>query len=162
MKTLLLIRHAHAGHGEPGLPDRARTLSTRGQQEALALGRRLADRHLRPTLVVTSPALRTAETARAVARALGYRLEDIVPNERLYECRADELLDTIAAFNDRHSVAIVVGHNPALSELAWRFSEAIEFMAPASVATVEFDTDEWIALLHERPVGASLDAGEPG
>ncbi len=162
LKTLLLIRHAHAGHGDPGLPDRSRPLSERGRREAIGLGQRLAQRDPAPTLIVASPARRTSETARAVARAIGYPLEDVVPNERLYECGVDDLLDAIASFNERHRSAIVVGHNPALSELAWRFSADIESMAPAAVATFAFEVDDWASLLHEKPVSASLDPPAPG
>ena len=63
---LILVRHAHS---DPGDPDELRPLSTRGREEARALGERLAVE--RPDVVVASPLLRARETAAAIAKAAG-------------------------------------------------------------------------------------------
>ena len=157
MKTLLLIRHAHAGHSNPQLRDKARPLSARGQLEASAVAQRLAQRGFAPDLIVASPAARTIETARLLARALSYRLEDIVPIDRLYECEAVELCEIIEGINDRHENLIIVGHNPALSEFAWRLSEGIEFMAPGAVASFTFTMPRWADIGHTVPTTAIVE-----
>ena len=143
MKTLLLVRHGHAGNGIAGQPDKARALSPRGQREATRVGLRLAAEGFSPDLIVASPAVRTCETARAIAREVGYSLEDIVPSERLYEAEVDDLLEAIEGLNDRHARVLVVAHNPGLSELAWRFNDEMASMVPGAVARFVFETDKW-------------------
>lgn len=157
MKTLLLIRHAHAGHGEPGTRDKLRSLSARGQREAAAVGKRLAAQGARPDLIVSSPAVRTCETARVIARALGYPLEDIVPIERLYEAEVEDLIEVIEGLNERHSQVILIAHNPALGELAWRFSDELESMVPGAVAQFTFDADSWTEVPRAKLSRASLE-----
>jgi phosphohistidine phosphatase len=72
---VFLIRH---GHAEKGGPDAVRPLSSRGREEARALGERLAAHATPPKLVLTSPLLRARETADAVGQATGadVRIDD--------------------------------------------------------------------------------------
>lgn len=63
---LILWRHAEA---EPGTPDGARALTTRGQKQASTVGKWL-DLHLPDDCeILVSPAVRTIKTAEALGRA---------------------------------------------------------------------------------------------
>ena len=162
VKTLLLIRHAHAGNGDPRIRDRDRPLSPRGQIEAHAVGQRLASQRFSPDMMITSPALRTCETARIIGRALSYTLEDIVPIEKLYECNVEIVDEVVRALNDRLDRVILVGHNPAISEFAYRLSERVEFMAPAAVARFEFRIAQWPEIDGAVPAMATLETPSAG
>jgi phosphohistidine phosphatase len=103
--NLLLLRHAEAA---PGEDDAARPLTTRGRRQARAMARALRALDLHVDLLLHSPALRTVETAEAVARLA----------DRTALCpelaRAPD--DTLLACLVGRTVALV-GHQPWLGEL---------------------------------------------
>ncbi len=66
-----LIRHAEAGDDAPR--DESRALTVHGRADARRLGRALARRGVRFSLMVTSPLVRAVQTAEIVAAATGYR-----------------------------------------------------------------------------------------
>ena len=117
-RTLYLLRHAKAKAPQPGQPDAARELTGRGRRAAAALGSRFAALGPLPELVVTSPAARAAATAAGWARAAGYSEERIVRDERIYAARVDTLLALIHNLDESLRSVLLVGHDPAFSELA--------------------------------------------
>lgn len=72
-QTVFVVRHAEAwknvDHAPDMSPDQLDTLTSRGQEQAQALGRRLTGRGV--GLVLYSPTGRTRETATRIAEALG-------------------------------------------------------------------------------------------
>ena len=101
MKTLTLVRHAKSSWGDPALADRDRPLNERGLRDVATMGKRLAQRGVKPDALLASPATRTLTTAEHLAKALGLRHKDIVVNDRLYAASASELLGVIASESDR-------------------------------------------------------------
>ena len=102
MRTLILLRHAHAEPAAPGQADVDRPLSPEGLAEAEAAGRWLVEHALVPDRVLCSPARRARETLEAVLGAIGYveqRLED-----RIYEATPG----TLADLADQHREAEVI------------------------------------------------------
>jgi len=72
---VLLIRHAHAGsRRDSHVPDRARRLSPKGIKQAEALVEILEA--FAPQRIVSSPAVRCAETVAPLARALQVKVEE--------------------------------------------------------------------------------------
>jgi phosphohistidine phosphatase SixA len=115
MRTLILLRHAHAEPAAAGQPDIDRALSAEGLAEAEAAGRWLAEQGLIPDRVLCSPARRTRETLEAVLRSIGYVEQRLV--DGIYEASPGSL----AALADDHRDAerlMLVGHNPGLERLA--------------------------------------------
>ena len=96
MKTLFLIRHAKSSRDAPAMPDEDRPLNDRGKREVQEMGRRFAERGVKPDLVISSPAVRALATAQAIAKMLDYTRKAIVVNDRLYARRVDDLFDVIA------------------------------------------------------------------
>jgi phosphohistidine phosphatase len=110
-----LIRHAEAGDDAPR--DESRSLTVRGRADTRCLGRVLARRGVRFTLIVTSPLVRAVQTAEIVAAAVGYRGR--MPASDLLEPEA-AALDVVAFLGtvaDEKSVALVA-HEPILSAVA--------------------------------------------
>ena len=105
---LILVRHAHS---DPGEPDELRPLSSRGREEARALGERLAAE--RPDAVLSSPLLRARETAAAIAKASG---ADLRIDERLAPGATGD--DVLAAVEGAGETVVTVGHQPDCSEIA--------------------------------------------
>ena len=69
-RQLLLLRHAKAVLGEPGMEDFDRPLAERGEKAAKAMGRYMAEHGLVPDRVLCSPARRTRSTWEIAAREL--------------------------------------------------------------------------------------------
>ena len=143
-KTLFLVRHAKSSWKEVGLADRERPLSGRGKRDAPRMGARLARRDARPELLVTSPAVRAVQTAEAMALALGRGPADVLVDEGIYDAGPEELMEVIRRFDDQVRHAMLVGHNPALTELANRLAACdIENVPTCGVVILSLATDTW-------------------
>ena len=156
MKTLLLVRHAKSSRDDPGLADKERPLNDRGRRDAPMTGKRLAERRIRPDMILSSPAVRALTTAEMIARELDYKRTNIVVDDRLYAVEADELLEVIRALGDTLECVMLVGHNPELTELAHRFSSRITSLPTCAVAEFTFDAKSWSTIVNSAPAKAAL------
>lgn len=105
---LILWRHADAEDGEPDL---TRNLTSKGNRQAKRMARWLHSFLPKQVRVICSPANRARQTADALH--LRYEIsEDIAPG-----CSAQQLLKT-SGWPSGDDVVVLVGHNPAISELA--------------------------------------------
>lgn len=162
-RTLLLLRHAKSAY-PPGVADHERPLATRGEADAPAAGRWLAEHHPDIDAVVLSPARRTRETWALVCAAAPGPWPDGVLEPRIYEAEARTLLDVVRALPPTASEALLVGHNPGLEDLAGYLAgeadpEALRRLHakfPTSAIAVIEVTGEWSDL----PRGARLSRVE--
>ena len=157
MKTLYLVRHAKSSRADPSLADRDRPLDDRGTRDAPKMARRLARRHVRPDLLVSSPALRALTTAQVFAEELGCKRKDIVVDGRLYASSPEQVLAVVEELDDKRDRVMLFGHNPEFSELARRLSREISEMPTCAVAELDFDTKSWSDVGAIEPVRAALD-----
>ncbi|HMK86109.1 MAG TPA: histidine phosphatase family protein [Steroidobacteraceae bacterium] len=157
MKTLFLVRHAKSSRDDPRLADRDRPLADRGALDAPRMGKRLAKRDVQPDLILSSPARRALATATIIAAKLGYKLKDIVVDERLYPGTEGELLAVIRALDDKLRRVMLFGHNPALAGLAQRLSSEIARMPTSAVAELVFDVKSWSKIGKTTLARATLD-----
>jgi len=112
---LYLLRHADAGDPEAWTrPDAERPLSGKGRRQAERLGRHLAAIEFAPDVILTSPKVRAAETARIAAEALG---RAVAEDDRLGgPLDIPDLEDIIRDAGSGRRV-VLVGHDPDFSEL---------------------------------------------
>ncbi len=151
MKELILVRHAKSSWKAPTLDDRERPLNQRGERDAPEMGARLARRKDRPDLIVSSPAVRTLETARIIAKKLGYARGSIVVEERLYGAGVAELLDVIRHADESVATLMLFGHNPGLTELANHLGpRPIPNLPTCGVLHLGFETDTWSIVGYAR------------
>jgi len=143
MKTLFLIRHAKSSRDDIALPDKDRPLDDRGKHDAPKMGERLAKRHVKPDLILSSPARRALATAQTIAKKLAYRTRDIVVDDRLYDAAVDDLLNVIHKLDDRLERVMLFGHNPELTALANRLTSEITDMPTCAVAEFTFNAKSW-------------------
>lgn len=154
MRTLILLRHAHAEPVSDGQADVDRALSAEGLAEAEAAGRWLAEQGLAPDRVLCSPARRTRETLEAVLGVIGF------VEQRLVDAVYDASPGVLAALVDEHREVerlMLVGHNPGLERLLALMhsgqSGDYRGMPPGSVAVLHFPVDATV-----EPGVASLSA----
>lgn len=115
---LILVRHAIAEERGPAWPDDdERPLSREGMRKWKQAARGLALLVPRADALLTSPLVRTCQTAEVLAHAMGGQ----VRLEPFAALRPDtRIVDTVAALKARpvKGTALLVGHEPLLSELA--------------------------------------------
>jgi len=144
MKTLLLARHAKSDWGVPGLSDHDRPLNSRGRRDAPRMARRLVDEGIAVDLVVSSDATRARSTASEYAAALGL---DPVEEPLLYAASARSILAIAAALPDESEVAMLVGHNPGMSDAVEELTGAYTEFPTCAVAECAVDVGSWAELV---------------
>ena len=92
MKTLHLLRHAKSAWDDPGLSDRERPLNKRGERDAPIMAQRVNEAGIRPSQIISSPAVRAWTTAKIFAKELGYPAEFLQREDGLYLASLDNLL----------------------------------------------------------------------
>lgn len=117
MKRLYILRHAKAS-SEDGLRDFDRPLAAQGLTEADALGKLMVQKSYNPSLVLCSGALRTRQTYESLRIAS----QNVEYSDTFYEASAGQILEAIQDSDNKHDSIMVVGHNPAVHELALRLS----------------------------------------
>ena len=157
MKTLVLVRHAKSAWDAPGLDDHERPLAERGLRDAPEMGRRLAERGLVPGIIRSSTAIRARTTAKLLAQALGIGADRVELDERLYGAMPEEILEVVRDFDDAADTAMVVAHDPGLSDLAFALSGTIEHMPTCAVAEFTFDVGSWAEAVEADPVETRFD-----
>lgn len=158
MKTLLLVRHAKSSWDAPARDDHERPLDERGLRDAPEMGRRLGERGIRPDVIRASTAVRARTTARLLAEELGVAPDALVLDPRLYGASAQTVLDIVAELDADVAVAMIVAHDPGLSELAFELSGTIEHMPTCAIAEFTFDVDEWARLDRSGAVEVRFDS----
>lgn len=147
MLHLILLRHGKSSWDDPSLDDFSRPLAPRGLRSVPEMGRRLAQRGPSPDLIVTSTATRALSTARAVAREIGYREDDIVEAPELYLASPGAILAVIQRTPNSAHTLMLVGHNPGFTELANNLGGVrLDNMPTAAMLCAEFDATAWSAI----------------
>lgn len=147
-KRITLLRHAKSSWKDASVPDRDRPLNRRGSKSAPDMGKRLADRGVRPSLLLTSPAKRARETARLIARELNYPLEFIQSESELYLATPETILQVVARQDDGFNDVMVFGHNPGITELANQLGDRnIDNVPTCGVVGIDLDVQEWAEIV---------------
>ena len=119
-RRLILLRHAKSDW--PDVPDRERPLAKRGRRDAPVVGRWLRDHGYLPDVVICSAARRTRQTWELVAPELGGS-PSVTFEPRAYAASALTLLYLVRELPGTCRAALLIGHNPAIAELAASLAE---------------------------------------
>jgi phosphohistidine phosphatase len=150
MKTLTLVRHAKSSWKDGSLSDRERPLNKRGKRDAPVMGKRIVEAGIRPSLIISSPAVRAWTTAKIFAKALTYPVEFLQREDGLYLASLDNLLDAIATQDAGFNNLMLIAHNPGLTDFANYLVPGLTSNVPTTgVVSVELECDDW--MLYDRP-----------
>ena len=162
-KRLTLLRHAKSSWNDPKLPDRDRPLNERGEHDAPMMAQRLRSLGVRPSLILTSTALRAMQTARLIARGIGYPLEFLQREADLYLASPEEILEVLARQEDSFNDILLCGHNPGITELARRLADdKIDHMPTCAFAVLEVKLRSWSELNEGRCALKSFESPKGG
>ena len=114
-RKLVLLRHAKSAW--PDVPDHERPLAGRGRRDAPAMGRWLRAAGHAPDQVLCSTARRARETWQLAQPRLG-ATPPVRFEHGVYQSSAEQLLDLVRKTPSAVRTLLVVGHDPAIQELA--------------------------------------------
>jgi phosphohistidine phosphatase len=141
VKTLILVRHAESDKGDPVSNDFDRPLTRRGRRDAISMAKRLAGSGIRVDALICSPAVRAISTAELFAAELRLPVQT---DARIYEAGVDGLLAVVRGLDDLCSTAVLVGHNPGISEfLRYLTDENYADLPTAGLVTISLPLKSW-------------------
>jgi phosphohistidine phosphatase len=111
---LLIVRHGRAAPAGPA-GDEERQLTDEGRRELIASCRALGRLQIRPSLILSSPYLRTRQTSDILAAELGSAIRAEVRSELASGANPDAFFEILEGCDD--DLVAVVGHMPDVAEL---------------------------------------------
>ncbi len=144
-RTLILIRHAKSRWSNPLHSDFDRPLNERGNHDAPLMGKKLKELNIIPDLIIASSAKRTRQTAKLIAEKVGYNVDEIKWEEKLYHCIPSVFDEVIFEVGDDVKTLFIIAHNPGITEYVNDLSPkfAIDHMPTCGMVGVQMDMDEW-------------------
>lgn len=142
MHRLVIVRHAKSDWSLD-VPDHDRPLNPRGNRDAQAVGAWLATNVDPVDLALVSSAVRTQETWRIISAF--WSAGSSVTEPSLYEASTRKIVSQIESLDEHVESAVLVGHNPGVSDALNDLVGAREFeFKTSSVAIVQI-ASEWAA-----------------
>ena len=142
MKTVLLMRHAKSSWDDPSLADFDRPLNGRGEKNAPLMGELMKREAFSPDVILSSPAERAKQTAKAVKKA-GKLNAKLIYDDRVYEASPNTLRQVASEIDNAHRSAMLVGHNPGMEGFIRYLTGQTEPMPTAALAVVDLEVDDW-------------------
>lgn len=144
MKTIYIVRHAKSSWDNPSLTDHDRPLADTGIAKTKLIVEYLLKKNVRPELMISSSAVRARETAKLMAAGLGYPVDKIRIEDKLYHASPDSIADEMYALADNINSVMIFGHNPTLTYFVNQYLEpSIENLPTSGVVAIEFNTEMW-------------------
>lgn len=99
------------------------------------------------TAVFCSPAMRTRSTIEHISKALIDRAIDWQVDDALYTFEFQDLLKWCRGLDDAIAQAVIIGHNPALTDLINQIGDRpIENLPTCGYAQLLFESQSWQTL----------------
>lgn len=144
MKKLFLIRHAKSSWEEAGVSDFYRKLLPVGIERSHKVIDYLSRNRINVDKVISSPAVRAYETAKLFSTGWGINSNEILLDDRIYACTADDIYKVIFQLDDEWQSVAIFGHNPAVTDFSNHFlSKKILNMPTSAITGIEFNCDLW-------------------
>ncbi len=144
MKTIYIIRHAKSSWDTPNLMDHQRPIIEKGIKRTLLIGDYLAKNSIKTGLMISSDAVRAFETSKLIAEAIGYPIEKIKTDHRIYLEGARHLFDVLNDIPQKVDSVMIVGHNPTLTDFVNDFiDDSIDWLPTSGMVSISFETDDW-------------------
>jgi phosphohistidine phosphatase len=144
MKTLTILRHAKSSWKDASLVDHDRPLNKRGKRDLPVMGERMQQAGIRPSLILSSTAVRAWTTAKGIAKEISYPTEFLQREQRLYHAGVRRIIDVLAEQDVGFNSIMIVGHNPGLTDFANYLVPGLTGNIPTcGVVSLTIDADDW-------------------
>ena len=152
MKTITFLRHSKSSW-DYDVSDVNRPLNEFGIKKIKKVSNLSIDTFNQVEIFFSSPANRAIHTCIILANSLEIDLKKISIRKELYTFDMFEVFDFIKQINDKYSNIVLVGHNPAYTEISNYFSEnKILNLPTARWFCLKFDTDSWSKTIGLKPI----------
>ena len=126
-RELMLLRHGKSDWSVFA-GDYDRPLTKRGKRGSKIVGCWLQKHDGVPDHIVTSPAKRARTTARRVAKHMGFSVDSIVKDQRMYGAGVSDMLAVLRDCPAEANRVLLVGHNPGLEDM-------VDYLSCEKIAT---------------------------
>ncbi|MDA9211914.1 histidine phosphatase family protein [Flavobacteriaceae bacterium] len=152
MKTITFLRHSKSSW-DYNLEDIDRPLNEGGIEKIKKLAKLSQDQFINSDIIFSSTANRAIHTCLILARHLSINYNKIILSEDLYTFNHNEVFDFIKKIENNYSEVVLVGHNPAYTDISNYFSEnKILNLPTARWFSMKFDSNSWSDILKLKPI----------
>ena len=145
MKTLYIVRHGEKNIINENIDDYDIEVTKKGLDDIKYQAIKLKKKGIIPDLIVSSPAIRTRQTAETLSKELNYN-KNIMYNEVLYQAFLNELVESITYTFDDVKTLMIIGHNPSLTALGVSFVGLKEKILMGEIVRIDFDCNSWTTI----------------
>ena len=143
MKELIILRHAKSNRTY-SVDDINRPLSPEGIERIKKISHKKENFFIEADIIISSPAIRALHSAMITIHELNLPLEQLKIDKQLYTFSGFSVIDYVYTLDDCWNKVILVGHNPAFTEVINHFSdEGINHLRTAGCVQITFDGDQW-------------------
>ena len=136
MRNLILVRHGKSDW-EVDCGDYDRPLNKRGKRDVPEMGKWIASFEVKLDFLISSPAERTRRTAKAIAKALGFKSKNITYRPDVYMSTSNGLLSVLTEYDGN---LLLVGHNPGIQNLVDFLTEGDPpYLSMVTAAVIRFE-----------------------
>ena len=151
MKTITFLRHSKSSW-DYILEDVDRPLNEVGIEKIKKVAESSKHQFINSDIIFSSTANRAIHTCLILTRQLSISNNKIRLSEDLYTFNHFEVFDFIKKIEDKYSQVVLVGHNPAYTEISNYFSEnKILNLPTARWFSMKFDSNKWSDILKLKP-----------
>ncbi|MCB0396133.1 MAG: histidine phosphatase family protein [Flavobacteriales bacterium] len=144
MLKLYAVRHAKSSWAFQQLHDIDRPLKRKGIKRAIQMARILKERGAKPDAVISSPSMRTCQTALLFGTVLRYNPEKITLLNTLYEAGLEDVKKMISKLADSDKEVMFFGHHPSITDLANTYlDEPLAALPTGSIALLTSKANKW-------------------
>ncbi len=143
MKTIYFIRHAKSSWDAP-ISDIDRPLNKRGYNDAHHIGEELKAKKINLDAIYSSIANRARITAGIISFKLGFKEQDIMDSEDLYDFEGKKVINFIKQLPNEQKNVLIFGHNPAFTNIVNTFgSITFDNLPTCSLVAIQFRIERW-------------------
>ena len=151
MKTITFLRHSKSSW-DYNLDDIDRPLNNSGVVKIKKVAELSKVQFINSDIIFSSSAARAIHTSLILTRCLSINSNRISICEDLYTFEFNEVLNFVNKIENKYSEVVLVGHNPAYTEISNYFSEnKILNLPTARWFSMKFDSNSWSDILKLKP-----------
>lgn len=143
MKSVLLIRHTKSDwNSAPS--DFDRPIREDRKKDTKSIAREILKRGFKPDYIAASPAKRTLQTAKIICDEWDQKFANVIQDRTLYESSYAEILTHLQNLNKKTDNAVVICHNPSITNFINRYTTTgVADVPTTGAALITFDTKDW-------------------
>jgi len=151
MKQITFLRHSKSSW-DYNLDDIDRPLNNSGVAKIKKVAESSKAQFVNSDIIFSSSATRAIHTSLILTRSLSINSNRISICEDLYTFEFNEVVNFINKIENKYSEVVLVGHNPAYTEISNYYSEnKILNLPTARWFSIKFDSNSWSDILKLKP-----------